>query len=134
LRFIRVPVGDLLAASALERLLNALRKAGFPFSHAATGHGRYASAGCSISDIDLFVMLAEIGDDTIEGNIYELVIWAAKPTRKTTVFSRTAEVLPSENNILLWERVISSISAELVATLNAGEVVWEDVGSPSPAT
>ncbi len=105
LRFIRVPVGD-----------------------------RYASAGCSISDIDLFVMLAEIGDDTIEGNIYELVIWAAKPTRKTTVFSRTAEVLPSENNILLWERVISSISAELVATLNAGEVVWEDVGSPSPAT
>jgi hypothetical protein len=120
-RHIRVPVGDLVAASALERLLTALRRHDFPFTHAETGRGQYASAGCSISDVSFFLIFAEIGGETVQGKLYELSICATKLTPKT-MFSCVAEVLPDEANLTLWQRLVDNISAELERTLNAREI------------
>ncbi len=110
----RLPgICDLPAAFILEQLARPMRASGFPFSHAETGHGTYASSGCAVGDVRLFMVLANCDGELLQDRTYELSVRASRQLAGDSQSSPNHPLEPTDEDVSVWKRFVSNLNAEL---------------------
>jgi hypothetical protein len=106
---IELPVtADLLAALLLERLCEQMRKRGFPFGAAETGHGRYAASISETPEMSIDVMLARIDQEPSDPSHYELQVSCQRPV-PSRLFKTLQSASPSDQDYRAWETLQNAI-------------------------
>lgn len=112
-------VSGQLAALLLEPICAQLHCEGFRVGQIETGDQAYASCECRIEAMSLIVMLALLGTNDEGLTDYELQTGAGKLSteerRRNSLHLRA--LLPSDNDILLWNKFQSIILRALDQTL-----------------
>jgi hypothetical protein len=118
---IRIPCkADLVAAFVLEQLCVALRVCGYSFSHAETGNGTYASSGCDLSGMAIFLLVSR------EDDLFELQIMVAEQVARGLRLRGPSKSPPSDEQRSLWSEFRMQLDRELVRSLVASEIAWSD--------
>jgi hypothetical protein len=106
---IELPVtADLLAALLLERFGQQMRKRGFPFGSAETGHGRYTASTSETPEMSIGVILARIDEEPSDPSHYELGVSCQRPV-PSQLFKRVRSTSPSDQDYLAWETLQNAI-------------------------